>query len=369
MYLKPVWILLSSFLLIKTSQAQTGPDQCRDILRNGFYENTTSISENQRASAEKAHYCSANLKQAKDFYQQSQSSSSGGGGSVSYGLFSAGGSAESADANSLTQEKFDLWKQNNCSDRSQEDSRRSFDYLSQTTVANNIVQSWLQCMMKIEGLTCWGTPSDETLYVAVNWKKTTTSKAKVVTSNTSNGRSLFASATQGQLLPVDYEVNLGALEIPIERTQNKSFSASLTLQHDGVNHSCKVFAPPNVDPTIGADASAYASIQPKQILNQPDFGCEVKAMDSPCIKSKKFSAEAGQKLCSATFHPSSGPTSGAQHDLRVTSAQTGELQVTVFPSMVPFGPGRWLKGTLRVTQVPGSMPSAVMTQKGCTLAN
>jgi hypothetical protein len=195
------------------------------------------------------------------------------------------------------------------------------------------------------------------------------SRPKVLTSSIAHGRSLFDGGVgAGLLLPTNSDVNPGTLEIPIEREQAQaySFSGSLTLTHDGVNYSCRVYAPSQQELAIVVPPNRFAAIQPHDVLRENNIGCDVRALDQPCSVVRPFFATSGNKLCSTTFTPTSGPTQGARYEL-THSTTAGQLIIRVSPSGVPFGPGHWLKGNLVITEVPIDMPSDIARQKGCTV--
>ncbi|TWF53313.1 hypothetical protein [Neorhizobium alkalisoli] len=354
---------LLAILLLPT--AAIAEDNCKDLLASGLYDSTVSLTKTQRASAEQAFYCSSSLEEAKSYYQKSKSSSGGGGGGVSYGPFSLSGSASSANAENLTQEQYNKWKSEKCGNKSAEDSAQEFYFVSQNLVNSTVANSWLQCMAKREGFSCWATPQDDDVFVRLNWKRNSLSKAKVTMSYVANGTSQYDGAQAGKLVTPEYELNPGTIEIPIKRTDlNASVRATINLVHDGFNYSCTVFAPSLVK-TPSTPAADYASVEPKLVLKKT-VGCDVKAMTVDCERNASATPTPGHVLCNATFSATAGPTQNASHKL-LSSLQFAEVTVTVKTAQMFFGPGQWLIGDFLVTEVPAEIPSDIRKAKGCAI--
>lgn len=330
--------------------AATAQDMCRDILTNGFYNEFAKTADNAKDEAMYADLCSSNFSQAQASIKRAQQSGGGGSVGVSYGLFSLSGGQSNASGDSFSQEQFNQWKSKYCTKNTAANSSRSAEFLIQKTVAGSVVSAWTDCMRSQEGLTCWAQPYQNEILVNVNWKKTSLSQPKVLSSYISAGASSHLDgASQGKLFPDNFYLNPGLLQVPVTRMQEGNVIMNFNATHDGVSYSCGVFVPGIKD---------YALLEGANSTKSPRIGCEAKAapFGINCSGSWAYQAPANQRVCTVVFAASSGPTSGAELTLN-GNASGGTIRWRVQRDDTPFGAGRWVFGTATVTFVSSSKAS------------
>ncbi|MHA3081364.1 hypothetical protein [Acinetobacter sp. ANC 5502] len=338
-----------AYVLILLSFGVNAEDSCRDILTNGFYNSLSKSSDQVRNQAVYAELCSANYQQAKNIVNRIKQSGSSGSIGVSYASVGLDFGSSENSGSSLTEEKFNQWQSQYCSKNSTTDSSRAAEYLMQKTVSESVVNAWSSCMQKIEGLTCYASPYDEEVLFNILWKKQSNTQPKVISSFLSKGVvAEFNGETQGKVLPYNYKLAPGTLQIPLRRQKENNIVANLNITHDGVNYSCGVFVPGE------KYFEVTKSTLVQQVIKSPDIGCKAQAspFGSNCGGEWSYAAPTGYKVCSVGIRVTSGPTTGANFTLENPSSTAGSIKWSVVRDETPFGAGRWVNGFATVTYIP-----------------
>jgi len=336
-------------VLILVSIGVNAQDSCKDILKNGFYNEYSKISDQARDKAMYAELCSANYEQAKSVIKRAEQSGSGGSLGISYGLFSLDAGGSSNSGSSLTEAKFNQWQSNYCNKQSAADSSRAAEYLMQKTVDESVVNAWSSCMQDREGLTCYASPYHDEVLLNILWKKTSLTQPEVKSSYLSKGVvAEIDGATVGRIVPYKYKLNPGTLQIPLVRQKEKSVVANLNIDHDGVSHSCSVFVPGE------GDFELTKPILSQQAIKSPNIGCKAQAapFGNSCGDKWSYAAPAGYKVCSIEITTTSGPTEGANFTLENPTSTAGSVKWSVSRNEILFGAGRWVYGNATVMYVP-----------------
>lgn len=222
-------------------------DQCRDILVLGMSQETRQ-SESLSKEADRLYYCSASLSEAKSYFSKQRTASESKGGSLSINLgpfgLDGGGSGSGGSAESITDEKYELWKSSNCSESERDRYSQAFDYLARKAAADSVVKAWRDCMSTREGLSCWVDDSETTPLFFIRWMVSTYGKAKIKSSYISGGKSEYDGAPEKKLLPTGEIVDEGETNIPITReSPTIPVNLSLNLSYAGSNRQCSAYIP------------------------------------------------------------------------------------------------------------------------------
>lgn len=344
-------LVLVILVFSKAAFAQPA-DSCKDILVGGVFNQTTTTSAETASRAMYAQLCASSYKEAQKIASRASGSSAGGSVGGSYAGFGLNIGGSKSNTSSFTEQEFNKWKQDSCNTTSSNEASSAADYLMQKVASEPIVTAWAQCMTKLEGLTCWVSPFEEKDAIfTVNWNKQSTTKAFVVfTDLTNDAVSRFDGAPKGKLLPSNYQLDPGPIQIPITRQAGKSMQVVMNTNHAGTNSSCRGYVPSNEDFKL---KSVVVPAAPQLIEESGLLGCSVQAIGTPCTGSWQSSAPPNYKVCSAVLRYVSGPTSGARMDLS-RNPTTIAVNWSVNPAQVLFGPGRWVQGTARVVYVPSA---------------
>jgi len=337
-------------LLLVICHNAVAEDNCKDVLIGGVFNQTTSTSSETANRAMYAQLCASDYNEAQKIVKTATSSSSGGSVGLSIKAVGLNVDKQDANSNSFTQEEFNKWKADSCNTTKSSEASAAADYLMQSLASEAIVQAWAQCMTKREGLTCWASPFEEKDAIfTVSWNKQSTTKATVVSTDISNDAvSKMDGSAKGKLLPANYQLDPGILRIPLTRSAGKSVQIVMNTNHAGTNSGCEGYIPSGNDFKL---KTVVAPARPQKTVDSGSIGCSVQAMGSPCGNSWTSAAPDNYKVCTATLQYTSGPTSGATMNLSKTNNSV-TVNWTVSPSMVPFGPGRWVRGVARVVYVP-----------------
>lgn len=335
-------------LLVLPTSALAAEEDCKEILRAGFFDEFTATNSQSRDQALYAELCASNFNQAKQTLQKAESSSGGGSVGVSYGLFSLNGGGGSSSASSLTEERFNEWKTASCSKQSTADSSRAAEFTMQKTVSEAVVNAWSSCMVQREGLNCFATPYDDDALLNISWKKNSLTQPVVTSSYLSKGAaSNFDNVDSRKLLPGNFKLSPGGLQIPVTRDKSNSLVASLNVTHDGVGYSCDFYIPGMSDFHLDQAGVSNRSIK------SPELGCKAQAapLGKACAGAWSYAAPAGYEICTVSFLETSGPTEGASIQLADSTKAGGSLKWIVDRNETLFGAGRWVYGNAVVTYV------------------
>ena len=267
------FILSIPFITFVLPGSASAERTCHNMLANGFYSEYARIDSRLRDRALYAELCSLNFEQARTAIERARQSADDGSLGLSYGLFALDDGGTSAGANSgagssglvLNEDRFTQWKSGYCSKNSAVDSSQAAAFFMQRAavghpVALKAVEAWSACMQKREGLTCWTSPNlshNEEFLLTIKWTKTDFSQSQAQPEVrhsflTRGAVSGFEGAENRRILPVGYKLNAGTSHISVTRPLDKAIFANLTIDHEGVEHSCSVFAPGDRDFTLSA---------------------------------------------------------------------------------------------------------------------
>lgn len=262
------------------NSAVMAQDYCRDVLADALVNQSTRLSTSESAEADRLHYCSASLEEARDYYikQNSSSNSSGGSAGVSWGPFGASGSLSEATttANALTEEQYNLWKSDSCSSEERTRESAAMEFVAQRSVAESAVTAWRDCMINREGLSCWAEPSgEEDAMLIVNWRRLSTSSGEIVNSYISGATARWKNKNDEEILPSNFKLGPGRLSIFIDRTGKNPVSMLINLVHDGSGHSCTALVPkiptlPTASPSDSQSPPASRSFVGQAVCWQVD---------------------------------------------------------------------------------------------------
>ncbi|MDX1070540.1 hypothetical protein GOL94_27410 [Sinorhizobium medicae] len=239
-------ILLAALVGFFFSAAAMAADECRAILAQGIMNASTETRKSQSSESDRAYYCSATLNEARTFYdkQDKDFGSSGGGASISYGPFGGGVNTSQTDVNSssLTEETYNKWKNDNCSEQEKDRAQQAFEFQAQSWVAVSIVDAWRDCKLNVDGLSCWTEPeTDGAVLLNVVWRKLTNSVTTVLNSFLKGGESVWDGTPKGRIFPTNMTLPKGHVQVAVLRPGADSVRASLNVTNDGEAHSCAVY--------------------------------------------------------------------------------------------------------------------------------
>lgn len=223
-------------------------DLCRDVLSEALINQSSRNSSSSSEESDRSFYCSSSLDEGRSYYEKKSARSGGssGGGSVGWGPFKASGQAgsTSSNADSLTQDEYNLWKSENCSESERNSASRAFEYEAQRNASSEAIEAWRQCMVEQEGLNCWTEPNTEqTVRLVINWRKLSRLDAYVTQSYIEGGISRWPKADPGTVLPDSMKILAGKLTIPISREGKKAVTITYNMTHDASAYSCSTYVP------------------------------------------------------------------------------------------------------------------------------
>ncbi len=274
----PIALILSISLILSLPVSASAGDSCRNILTDGFYKEYAKSNAQLRDRSMYADLCSLDFQQAKNTIKRVQQTGADKAPGLTYGLYNldevdvdtGGNSGAGLPVPDVSEEKFGQWKSGYCSKSSPADSSQAAEFLMQKTVGGSTsspapaVDSWAACKKKQQGLTCWAAPvpapggeQNEEFLLNVNWTKTESSQSQTppeveYSFLTRGAVSKFEGAPAKRVLPADYKLSAGTLQIPVTRPVDTGVFASLKVNHGGTEHSCKVFVPGERDFTLSA---------------------------------------------------------------------------------------------------------------------
>lgn len=236
-----VALVAATYLLSAGAQ-----DACRDVLALGMNQETRT-SQTSTAEADRNYYCSATLSEARSYYnsQKSNSSSSSASGGISYGPFSITGGDKSGagSSDSLTNEQYSKWKDDNCSQIERKRDSRTFEFEARKVVAQSVVAAWRDCMVNRRGLTCWFEEHQSMPHLLVSWSSNTDGRAVVKNSYIRGGTSVYTNTTK--LWADNYTVERGEQGVPIIRNGDGKgeVEATMNVSHVGSANTCVAYLP------------------------------------------------------------------------------------------------------------------------------
>ncbi|SFO23193.1 hypothetical protein [Nitrosospira briensis] len=272
----PTTLILPISLILFLPVGASAGDSCRNILADGFYKEYAKSNVQRRDRSMYADLCSLDFQQASNAIKRVQQTGADQAPGLTYGLYNldevdvdAGGNPKvGSPVPDVSEEKFGQWKSGYCSKSSPADSSQAAEFLMQKTVGGSTsspapaVDSWAACKKKQQGLTCWAAPApassggqNEEFLLNVNWTKTGSSQSRTppeikYSFLTRGAVSKFEGAPAKRILPADYKLSAGTLQIPVVRPADTGVFASLKVNHGGTEHSCKVFVPGERDFTL-----------------------------------------------------------------------------------------------------------------------
>ncbi len=204
-------------------------------------------------------------------------------------------------------------------------------------------------MANNKGLSCWASPyGSQDALVTLSWRQQSATKLAVTMTDLSGATSRYDNVPKGKLLPQKITLDPGSIQVPITRRADKSVLVTVNANHAGENFQCSAFIPSDDDFKL---QKVVAAVNPQQIVQSPNLGCDVKAMDSLCVSSWSSTGPANYKICSASLQYTAGPTGGASMAISRVSSNSVSVRWTVVPVNLPFGPGRWVHAVAKVVYV------------------
>lgn len=261
------FILPMSLVLSALSERAGADETCREILARGFYDQYSKTDGRVRDRVMYAELCSLDYPQAMNTIKQTQKFGSDRSLGLWYGLVNLDdGDPETAPtplANTISEERFTQWKGGYCSRNLPVESAQAAEFLMHKIADRkpefgiSVVDAQAACLKKRQGLTCWATPATsatpdasqrDDILLNVNWNKAgpaqSQAQPEVAYSFLTRGAvSKFAGAPPKRALPAGYKLSPGTLQIPVTRPADAGIFASLKVNHEGTEHSCKVFIP------------------------------------------------------------------------------------------------------------------------------
>ncbi|WP_124485241.1 MULTISPECIES: hypothetical protein [unclassified Burkholderia] len=332
------------------AQQPSQADSCRDILRNGAFNQTNFASSEAANRAAYAQLCASSYQEAINLINSQSSLNGGVNIDIGYDSFGLNFGGKHVDSSNFSQNQFNAWKSSACNTTSSRDASSSADYLMQRLASDAIVQSWAQCMANKQGLTCWASPyGAQDALITLNWKQESSTRLIVTMTDVSDGAtSRFDNTPRGKLLPLKYQLDPGSIQVPLTRQFGKSVLVAVNGNHAGQNFQCSAYIPSTNDFKL---KTVVIQTKPQKVEESGDLGCSVQALEGTCQSSWTATAPADYKVCSASLKYTAGPTSSAQMNMiKANNSVTVDWKVT--SSIVPFGPGRWVHAVARVVYVP-----------------
>jgi hypothetical protein len=130
-------------------------DDCSDILRPDLLSKSVSQRNAAHSQAARSWACTTTLSELQNYSASTDSDSSGGG--INF-LSYIGLSAQGASASSLTNEQFERWKQQNCSQGATDLNRSAYEFFAQQALDPRAISAWRACKLRQESLSCWVSP-------------------------------------------------------------------------------------------------------------------------------------------------------------------------------------------------------------------
>ena len=271
-------LILPISLILSLPAGASPEDVCHKILADGFYKEYAKSNVQRRDRSMYADLCSLDFQQASNTIKRVQQTGGDKAPGLTYGLYNLDEVEVDADGNpraglpvpDVSEEKFGQWKSGYCSKSSPANSSQAAEFLMQKTVGGSkssptpAIDSWTACKKRQQGLTCWAAPvpapageQSEEFLLNVNWTKTGWSQSQTppeveYSFLTRGGVSKFEGAPAKRVLPADYKLSAGTLQIPVMRPADTGVFATLKVNHGGTEHSCKVFVPGERDFTLSA---------------------------------------------------------------------------------------------------------------------
>lgn len=289
-------------------------DSCKDLLVNGFFNEYSKTSAQSRDQALYTELCSSDYRRAQDLVKRAEQSGASGSVGGNYGLNNLNASGSSTSGKSFSEDQFSEWKSQYCSKNTSSDASRASEFIMQKIVNEQVVTKWSDCMSQREGLVCWATPYRNEVFLNINWKKESLSQPVTINSYLSEGSlAHFENVSAGKIVPDNYLINPGTMQIPVTRLEDKSIVAHLFTKHDGVSHSCAIFVPGGKD-FVDTEPSLVPSepILHQQIIKSPMLGCAPlenwkdrcgdTAFGCSCEGEWKYKAPLGYQVCTVELY-------------------------------------------------------------------
>jgi hypothetical protein len=227
--------------------AALAQDECNDILATGLKDTSQNQSGYSVSGAATFYACSLDYNNFHDYFANSDQHSNSYNGSVGYGGFSLGGGVSTGTAAAMSQDQFNEWKTQNCSNSSSSDNESAFQYSAQSVLAPAVVQAWETCMDHRSGLTCWATPHGNNIEFDWNWQSDDAGLPSVQSSN-----SIWDDGTNSQNIVADNSpIYIGKSMKIFTRTPDHGvdFVLNAIISNRYID-SCSVYVPPEPDPEL-----------------------------------------------------------------------------------------------------------------------
>lgn len=225
--------LLFVFLSAGLSISVHSEDRCADIIEVAMSNSTYDSDESMRL---------AQLEMICSMTYDEHRSSFGGKARAKTLFWNTSGSAK------YNQSTYDLFKSENCTNRTNQSASSSAIYHFQSYPDKNVVESWKACMQReTEGLSCWAEPetAEDVAYLVLNYKSDMGTLPVVDDSGLSQGKVMRNEIEMryGGIFEKGTEIKRGTQRVRIQKTPYKDLDAHINISLDGSIKSCKIFIP------------------------------------------------------------------------------------------------------------------------------